>query len=232
MIDTPLDEVTLSMSDGEAQMTNSRRDRLASALSTYVIPAGCEVTLSGEPYTLFNDIAFTLGDVQEESLGHLTLRLTIRGVSQRVQVPRHGVQRRSPDRSARRRQASAASATPDTLSEDEALEALEASGPGRRIHGAGNMISVTSDSNPGRAYTVLLNPAHQPVSCTCDDHTYRQRRCKHMRRAARFNEWEQGIKRLLDQGKPAPEVLQWWHTQVRQRGLDGAIDALIQRQRR
>lgn len=212
-------------------MADSRRDRLASALSVYVVPAGCKVMLGQAPYSLPSDLSFSLDDVREESLGHLTLQLTIRGVAQRVHVPRHKVQRRIPDRLT---WAAGASATPTAtlaMDEDTALDALEASGPGRRIHGAGNMVSVSSDSTPGRAYTVLLNPAQQPVSCSCDDHTYRHRRCKHMRRAARFNEWEKAIERLLGQGRPALEVLRRWQSLVRQRGMDGAIDALSQQRR-
>ena len=46
-------------------------------------------------------------------------------------------------------------------------------------------VQVRSFTDPTKSYEVMLDPRDgEPVSCECKDHTYRNRRCRHMTEAA------------------------------------------------
>ena len=58
---------------------------------------------------------------------------------------------------------------------------------------------VRSDRDPEHLYTIGIDPATLLFTCTCPDHQYRQRDCKHIR----VVQAEQGIRRTMRRVEPS-----------------------------
>lgn len=188
------------------------------------IPEGTDVLLSGRPHTTRRRIVFERDNIVAQNDEYATIELTIDGHIWTLIAPLEAV-------------CVLESPAPEQLTlglvggpdrGDEAIvQALRDAAPATRLHGAANMVSVPSDSDPHRAYTVTLSAANKAIECTCHDHTYRRRRCKHMRRAELIDMWEEAIEALLERGVPAAAVLQGWHTHLETLEVEAAMLRLI-----
>ena len=58
---------------------------------------------------------------------------------------------------------------------------------------------VRSERDPETLYTITIDPHTLLFTCTCPDHTYRQRDCKHIR----VVQVEQGIRPRVPESQPA-----------------------------
>ncbi len=113
----------------------------------------------------------------------------------------------------------ARAAEADEDCDDEDLAAIECDeildiAPCWPLDGAAPTVMVRSDSDPNRVYSVLMDALGRPLSCTCDDFEYRQRRkagsqCKHMRLATRCKAIWRGFDRLMDSASPTQIAASW-----------------------
>ena len=188
------------------------------------IPEGTDVLLAGRPHTTRKRISFTSDRIVAQNDEYATVELIIEGHIWMLIAPLAAVCAHEPPRP---EQLTLGLLDPDLPDEEAAIQALRDSAPAIRLHGAANMVSVPSDSDPNRAYTVLLSDHNKASACTCDDHTYRRRRCKHMRRAELIDMWDEAVEALLERGVPAEAILQGWHTHLEGLGAEAAMLRLI-----
>lgn len=86
---------------------------------------------------------------------------------------------------------------------------------------------VILSDNGERAYTVTMH-RDVAIACTCPDHHYRRRCCKHMRRAEKKRAYIEARASLCRQlGWDTEHVDAIFRDTARREGVDAAIDAII-----
>lgn len=207
-----------------AQNPKRQARRLQSALGLFLIPAGTQVELPGRTFTTRQDVTFAPSDIVDEDPQSLTVVLHRQDRDWRLRVQRADLQTSQP-------LAAPQTAAP-RLSRDEALEALDALSPATVLVGASNIVIVPSDSDPARTYSVTLTFDNKALDCTCHHFSFRQQRCKHMKRADHIQQWIEAIEALLDAGTDPNDVLEAWKRCRASLGVDGAMGWVIAQHQR
>ncbi len=192
------------------------------------IPEGTDILLSGRHHTTRKPVTFHRDHVVATNEEYATIELTVDGHIWTLIVPLKAIevaptpapeQLSLPVFEARDALDLAARARLDA----EALEALRASAPAHRLSAAPHRVSVPSDAEAARTYTVEMVEPDKALGCSCHDHTFRRRRCKHMRRAELIDLWDEAVEALLERGTSPQEILRTWRAQVNDLGVEVAM---------